>query len=338
MPIEGFDFKAFAIDLANQAGAILNTEGGSNAAPSSLTDVEKKAIVDIVRKFCLMAGDALNKEDKLNLNAQQASIITQFIGEWTFHKSIDLSNGKIPQEMREPILQVIAANIYNTAKLAMIKKMPEDSLIGLIEEKVNHVYKDELAKLVKKGTLTEKQFNLAVNSSNLDEMVQKVEEEKTISNISDNAGPQNDNEKKVIKLAALAIVLKRLPSKYVDLILGSLSKQDVTHVLNYIKMPNIEEKIDPDLIIKVLNEIKQIIPLSDSMNISKILKKYRELTKSVNRNFLEKIAVAERQGVRSFILDEKFAAQEMFSSQVIKSLVGSVEEKINDYQKKVCKR
>ena len=40
----------------------------------------------------------------------------------------------------------------------------------------------------------------------------------------------------------------------------------------------------------------------------------------------------------SFILDEKFAAQEMFSSQVIKSLVGSVEEKINDHQKKVCKR
>ena len=338
MPIEGFDYKAFAVDLANQAGEILNKEGGTNAAPSSLTDVEKKAIIDIVRKFCLMAGDALSKEDKLNFNAQQASIITQFIGEWTFHKSIDLSNGKIPQQMREPILQVIAANIYNTAKLAMIKNMPEDALISLIEDKVNQVYKDELQKLVKKGVLTEKQFNLAVNSSNLDDMVQKVEEEKVISDISDNAGPQNDNEKKVIKLAALAIVLRKLPSKQVDLILGSLNPQDVKHVFNYMKMPNIEEKIDQDLIIKVLNEIKQIIPLSDSMNISKIIKRYREMLKTVKPAVLERIALPEREVVREFILNDKFAAQDMLSAQVIKSLVGSVEEKINDHQKKVCKR
>ena len=176
MPIEGFDHKAFAVDLANQAGEILNKEGGTNAAPTSLTAEEKKAIVDIVRKFCLMAGDALSKEDKLNFNAQQASIITQFIGEWTFHKSIDLSNGKIPPQMREPVLQVIAANIYNTAKLAMIKKIPDDTLINLIEEKVNQVYKDELTKLLKKGVIAQQQFDMAVNSSNLDEMVQKVEE------------------------------------------------------------------------------------------------------------------------------------------------------------------
>ena len=338
MPIEGFDYKAFAVDLANQAGEILNKEGGTNAAPSSLTDVEKKAIVDIVRKFCLMAGDALNKEDKLNFDASQASIITQFIGEWTFHKSIDLSNGKIPPQLREPVLQVIAANIYNTAKLAMIKKMPEDALINLIEDKVNQVYKDELQKLVKKGVIAEKQFDMAVNSSNLNDMVQKVEEEKTITNISNNDGPQNDNEKKIIKLAALSIVLKKLPSNQVDLILGTLNQQDVAHVMNYMKMPNIEEKIDQDLIIKILNEIKQIIPLSDSMNITKLLKRFKELTKTVKPNILDKIAVAERDAVKSFILDDKFPAQEMFSAQVIRSLVGSVEEKINDYQKKVCKR
>ena len=338
MPIEGFDYKAFAVDLANQAGEILNKEGGTNAAPSSLTDAEKKAIVDTVRKFCLMVGDALSKEDKLNFNAQQASIITQFIGEWTFHKSIDLSNGKIPPQLREPVLQVVAVNIYNTAKLAMIKNMPEDALINLIEEKVNQVYKDELSKLLKKGVIAQKQFDMAVNSSNLDQMVQKVEEEKVNVNNPNSAVQNSNNEKKIIKLATLAIVLKKLPSKQVDLILGTLNPQDVAQVLNYMKMPDIEDKIDQDLIIKILNEIKQIIPLSDSMNISKMLKRFREIAKTVKPNILNKIVVAERESVKKFILDEKFPAQEMFSAQVIKSLVGSVEEKINDYQKKVCKR
>ena len=52
-----------------------------------------------------------------------------------------------------------------------------------------------------------------------------------------------------------------------NLIKTILSKgvQPRTMVLNYMKMPNIEEKIDQDLIIKVLNEIK------DSLNKSATL-------------------------------------------------------------------
>ena len=44
MPIEGFDYKTFAIDLANQAMEILQQKN-SNAAPEGLTDVDKKTII-----------------------------------------------------------------------------------------------------------------------------------------------------------------------------------------------------------------------------------------------------------------------------------------------------
>ena len=40
------------------------------------------------------------------------------------------NSGKIPQQNRDAVLQVIAANIFNTAKLAIIKKMPQDTLIS----------------------------------------------------------------------------------------------------------------------------------------------------------------------------------------------------------------
>ena len=110
MPIEGFDYKAFAVDLSKQAMEILNQQGG-NAAPDSLTDADKKTIVETVRKFCFMCGEALSNDPQLKFTAEQASLVTQFIGEWTFHKSIDLINGKIPQQNRDAVLQVIAANI-----------------------------------------------------------------------------------------------------------------------------------------------------------------------------------------------------------------------------------
>lgn len=336
MPIQGFDYKAFAIDLSKQAMEILNQKD-SNAAPSSLTDAEKKNIVETVRKFCFMCGEALSNDAQLKFTAEQASLVTQFIGEWTFHKSIDLINGKIPPQNRDGILQVIAANIFNTAKLAIIKNMPQDTLINLIEEKVKQVYSDELQKLVKKGVLSNKEFEAAVSKSNLNDMVQKTEDEASLSNISEEKANVSDKDKKTLKLAALAIVMKKLPKEKANAILNSLSNNDVVHVINYMKMSNLEDKIDHSVIIKSLEEIKKLIPTSDVINVPRLLQRYHRMLRTVPPEILSKIAMREREAVKDFILDTKFPAAEIFSPQVIQALVTSVEEKINDYKEKVHK-
>lgn len=334
MPIEGFDYKAFALDLAKQAMGVL-MQPGSNAAPSSLTEQDKKIIIETVRKFCLMSGEALSNDQQLKLTADQASLITQFIGEWTFHKSIDLIKGKIPPPNREAVLQVIAANIFNTAKLAIIKKMPQDNLITLIEEKVKQVYKDELQKLVKKGQLSPKQYELAVNASNLNDMVQKTEDESKLANANTSANPANPNtppnDKKVLKLAALAIVLKKLPEQKANIILNNLSKTDVQHVINYMRMSNIEDKIDHQVIIKTLEEIKRLIPSEDILNVPKMLKTYRKCIQNTSPEILSTIAIKEREAVKDFILDLTFPAADTFPPYVIQSLTKTIEEKINDY-------
>ena len=69
--IEGFDPRAFAKNLAIEASQVI---------PPDLKDADKKFVIDIVHKFCLLCGDALVKDEKYNLLAPQASIITQFIG------------------------------------------------------------------------------------------------------------------------------------------------------------------------------------------------------------------------------------------------------------------
>ena len=338
MPIQGFDYKAFAIDLSKQAEEILNQSGGA-ATPDSLTDADKKNIVDTVRKFCHMCGEALSNDAQLKFNAEQASLVTQFIGEWTFHKSIDLINGLIPIQNRDTILQTIAANIFNTAKLAIIKKMPQDALINLIEDKVKQVYADELQKLVNKGALSQEHFNQAVSQSNLNNMVQKTEEELNSAASNPVSGHSNTpQDKKVLKLAALAIVLRRLPQDTVKIILDSLGTQDAAHVVNYMKMSNLEDKIDRDVILKTLEEIKKIIPSSGVVSVPHLLKRFRRNLKTVPPELLSKIVMNERESVKDFILDAKYPAEDVFSPQVIQALITSVEDKINDYQKKVHKR
>ncbi len=338
MPIEGFDYKAFATDLAKQALEILQ-QPGSNAAPSTLTDQDKKTIIDTVRKFCTMSGEALSNDAQIKFNAEQACLVTQFIGEWTFHKSIDLINGKIPAQNREPILQILAANIFQTAKLALIKKMPQDTLITLIENKVKQVYADELQKLVKKGVLSQQQYEVAVNTSNLNNMVQKNEQEEVKA--QEAVPPEKPgiaaNEKKVLKLASLAMILRKLPEEKAKIILNSLDKNDVQHVVNYMRMTDLENKIDHQVIIKSIEEIKSMIPESDNLNVEKILKHYYKILKYTPVDVLSEIAIRERDSVKDFILDPKFEAIESFSPLVIQSLVKIIEEKINDYKEKVYK-
>ena len=332
MPIEGFDYKAFAMDLSKQAAEVL-MQPGSNAAPDTLTDKDKKNIVETVRKFCYMAGEALSNDAQIKFNAEQASLVTQFIGEWTFHKSIDLISGKIPPQNREAILQIIAANIFNTAKLAIIKKMPQDTLVNLVEEKVKNVYNDELQKLVKRGILTQQQYDSAVNKSNLNDMVQKTEDASKLEEIQQEkaVNSASPTDKKVLKFAALAIILKKIPPQKANEILNSLDKNDAKHIFNYMKMSNIEDKIDHKIIIKALEEIKNILPKPDVVNVPKLLKHHYKLIQTTSPEILSSIAMNERETVKDFILDRQFPASEVFSPLVIQSLVNSIEEKINDY-------
>lgn len=324
MPIEGFDYKAFATDLAKQAYEVLVQNG--NAAPSDLTEEDKKYIVETVQKFCFMAGEALSNDAQLKFNADQASIVTQFIGEWTFHKSIDLMKGQIPQQIRESVLQIIAANIFNTAKLAIIKSMPDDAIISLVEEKVKRVYEEELGKHLQKGNISQEQFNAAVNSSNLNDMVQKNEDESKLQSVQD-AGSQ---DKKVLKFAALSIVLKNLPEEQASAILQSLPPEDANHVFNYMKMNNIEDKIDHSIIISALAEIKELIPVSEEVKTERMIKRYKDILNSTSPAKLSKIAMNEREALKEFILDSSFAATDVFSPYVVKSLIKHVENKIND--------
>lgn len=335
MTIKGFDYQGIANNFAQQSMALLNQtdenpdpDFPSSDAVKSFSEEEKKYVVEIVKKFCLMAGSALNNDPKVNFTAEQASILTQLIGEWTFHKAIDLIVVKIPPEQRDVVLQNIALNIFNSAQQALLNNLPTKNLLNLIEEKVNKIYNDELQKLLKKGVIDEKKYEEALNTSNFNDMVQKNEDAENLEAVSGNGLPTGD--KKILKLVALAIVLKKLPQEQTEYILNSLDKKDVVHVTNYMKMPNIENKIDRNIILKTLEEIKDLIPKSDGVNVIKLMRKYRKFMTNIPRKKLEKAAKNERSSVKSLILDKNFNAEDIFPPYVLQSLVNSIEDKIND--------
>ena len=79
-----------------------------------------------------------------------------------------------------------------------------------------------------------------------------------------------------------------------------------------------------------LEEIKLILPVADSVNVPKLLKRHYKNLKVTPPQILSDIAMNEREAVKDFILDSKFDAVGVFSPYIIQSLVNSIETIIND--------
>ena len=127
MAIEGFDYKGFAQNLAQQALELI---------PPDFNDNQKNYVANTLLNFSTIAGQALYDDAESAFNLDQAVMITQIIAEWSFHKSVDLIRSGIPQQYWDPIMQKIAFTIFEIAKSAFKQNLPQDQCLQLIEHHV----------------------------------------------------------------------------------------------------------------------------------------------------------------------------------------------------------
>ena len=204
MTIKDFDYKGFAENLASQAVELVPKEFNQN---------EKDYITNTLLNFSTLAGEALYQDqDNFGFNAEQASMITQIIAEWAFHKSVDLIRSGIPQEHWDPIMQKIAFTIFEIAKQTFKQGLPQDQILQLIEHHVKKVYLDnnDVKQVVYRNigntnnnvniNVNEKPKNYSVsntefsqNNSNNDFVISKANPEKNSTTINYNVN-NNDNK------------------------------------------------------------------------------------------------------------------------------------------------
>ena len=168
MPIEGFDYKEFAQMMSSQAGELV---------PKNFNDMQRNYVVKTLTNFTLLAGEAISNDTKLNFNADQAVFVTQIIAEWSFHKSIDLVHSGIMPEHWDGVMQKIAFTIFEIAKQAIQKNIPQDKTLQLIEHHVDKTYRDAIADLEKRGVISSEISQKAASQSNIDDMAKQVQEQ-----------------------------------------------------------------------------------------------------------------------------------------------------------------
>lgn len=314
MVAEGFKYKEFAEDLSSQARSVL---------PGDLTPQDQDYVYNTVHNFCFMAGEALANDTEHTFTIDEASIITQFIGEWAFHKSLDIIRGNIPVQHRDSIMQKIAFTIFEIAKQATFKKIPQDQMIGLVEHHVKKAYNEALADLTKRGILSPEQAENAANQSNIDAMAE-----------ADNEALDNASDLKILKLAAFALIAQKLPQDKVTTILTAFSPSDANVVMQYMHLDDLSEKIDPMLLKQCIEDFQQIMPQRETDSTPKIMRKFGKNVKSVPEAILFRIIENERPLVAEIVNNPDGYEKLSLSTAVLDIICNYIENKINDYKTK----
>ena len=321
MPIEGFDYKGFATNMAEQAKELV---------PQELEDREKEYIVKTLGNFTLLAGEALYNDQQLNLNAEQAIFITQIIAEWSFHKSIDLIHSGILPQYWDSIMQKIAFTIFEVAKQAVIRKIPQDQLLQAVEHHVIKVYNQSIEELQQKGLIDEETKNRAESQSNIDAMAQQAQAEQDrlkqeqaaeaekarqekeqrranrkqareqAANRQPVSIPQGITNKQM-KLMSLALVLKLMSQDKVTTILNKFDSNDSLAISQYMNMADLESHLDGDLVTDCLKEMKEYLPIKRKLTKENVLGDLLRIYREIPRERIEKVIKNERPLVKRFI-------------------------------------
>ena len=323
MPIEGFDYKGFAASMSEQAKELV---------PKELEDREKEYIVKTLGNFTLLAGEALYNDQQLNLNADQAVFITQIIAEWSFHKSIDLIHSGILPQYWDGIMQKIAFTIFEVAKQAVIRKIPQDQLLQAVEHHVVKVYNQSIEELQQKGVIDEDTKNRAESQSNIDAMAQQAqaeqERQKQAQAQEAQQNAQNAEQRRLerqkqreqrrqpkqanvsvpqgitnkqMKLMSLALVLKLMSQDKVMTILNKFDSNDSLAISQYMNMADLESHLDGDLVTDCLKEMKEYLPIKRKLTKENVLGDLLRIYREIPRERIEKVIKNERPLVKRFI-------------------------------------
>lgn len=312
MAIQGFDYKGFAQNLAQQALELIQPDFNDN---------QKNYVANTLLNFSTVAGQALYDDESLGFNLDQAVMITQIIAEWSFHKSVDLIRSGIPQQYWDPVMQKIAYTIFEIAKNAFHQGLPQDQCLQLIEHHVKKTWIDCIEELKDKNLIDDGLKEQAEHQSNIDAMMQQAQaEQEQQAQAQAQAQTQNQGgvpapqgsgttipaglgpNAKVLKLATLAMLFQKMQQERVQTFLNKFNPDDAGSVIKFMQIPDLQSKVDPYSAMRCLQEIKANLPaVNNDLTPATILAKIQNVSQYLDRSQLEQTLRMERSKVKKFV-------------------------------------
>ncbi len=306
MATKNFDYENFAQNLAAQAQELV---------PQDFNDNQKQYVINTLGNFALLSGKALAEDPNLNFNEEQSITITQIIAEWSFHKSVDVIRSGIPQQYWDPIMQKIAYTIFEIAKQTFSQGLPHDKILELIEHHVKKSYLEAITELKNKGAIDEGLMEYAASQSNMDRMAQEMQAQQGGAAPQDNSSAANmpgqsagpidfpKVDSKVLKLATVAMLFKKMNQDKVQAILDKFGPEDAQTVIKFMRVPDLAERVGAQNALRCLKEIKTTLPKNTDITPHKIILRIKRFTSKYTNKELDTMLIRERMGVKRLVFN-----------------------------------
>ena len=192
--------------------------------------------------------------------------------------------------------------------------MPQPDMIKIVETHVQKTYQKALSDLQKRGAVTAEQASTAAKMSNLDDMSRQ----QTGANASDT---------KLLKLVSFAMVLRTMPVEKANAIIQRFNKDDADILNEYMKMEDLETKLDKGVVSKYLEEVKMNLPAPSKRSLPKVLKRMKKLINPENKKYVSRLLENERPVIKNIIGLEQDGTLNV-TSRIADVVCRHIEEKI----------
>ena len=110
------------------------------------------------------------------------------------------------------------------------------------------------------------------------------------------------SDKKLIKLASFAILIRNFPMDKLKNVLQKFDKPERDVLIKYLKMPDLEEKLDLRATMKCFEEIKNTLPEVVVISYDKAYSKMCKIIKNSQRQAILDMIKDERSNIKEFVL------------------------------------
>jgi len=275
--------QEFAKNLAQQANSYI---------PDDISEEHKKYVAKKVYEFCLITGDHLLKQYQEQFTDEDAVVVIQFIGEWTFHKSIDLIRSGLRYEYWDTILQQVAFAALKAALQAHSENLDQANAASLIEAHVMESYKNCIAHLAKSSILKEDEVEKILSYSNVDKMAEESAQ-------SDSS--QVENDEKTLKYVTTALVLKKMPKEKAERIIKTLGSEEQKKILSCMQIKDLENKVAPEIVNQYLHDLKKSLSSGSKPKTHELIKSFRDLQVKYGEEKIIDITMCERTKIQGFL-------------------------------------
>lgn len=320
MAIEGFNYQEFSDTLSSQAEGLV---------PAGFSDFQKNYVINTVKNFSLLSGEAIYNDETAKFTPEQAMLITQIIAEWSFHKSVDLIKSGLLPDYWDGVMQKIAFTIFEIGKQAISRGLPQDEVLRIVEHHVKKTYQSVLEELKKRKVIDQNLLDSALSQSNIDEMMQQIQEEDPAAANIELAQADNHENSKILKLATVALLLKQLPQDKIQAYLNKFDPKDAKTVIQYLQTPDLQSKLDKDITMRCLQEIKTNLPEPKNINPDKIIAKLNNAFEKSTKDKMERNIAKERPQVRELLAKAIDGECSQMPSKVANIIAQHLEENIS---------